>query len=206
MVTVCYCDANDFRDIWEQGLLLLPKERKEKAERLFRVEDKILSVMAGLMLRKIFLFSEEKPLSFFEHGKPYFEGEKPFSVSHSGTLAVLAVSENEVGADVQKITLFKESVTRRCFTKEEQDHIGSDAQKFAELWTRKEAVLKWTGEGISVPLNSFCVLPLNEKTEISGEKIWIDTFYIGDYPVSIAYAGEKQEIFLKKFSPKELLG
>ncbi len=205
MVTVYYCDANDFRDVWEQGLLLLPKERKEKAERLFRVEDKILSVMAGLMLRKIFLFSDEKPLSFFEHGKPYFEAGEPFSVSHSGTLAVLAVSKNEVGVDVQKITPFRENVTKRCFTKEEQDYIGSDAQKFAKLWTRKEAVLKWTGEGISVPLNSFSVFPLDEKTAISEKKLWIDTLYIGDYPVSVAYAGEKQEIFLKKFSPEELL-
>lgn len=88
-------------------------------------------------------------------GKPYFQGiPLYFSLSHSGEYVLCAVSCREVGADIQKIQpadvgklakrFFSGSeylALERCGPAEERQRL------FFELWSRKEAYGKLTGEG-----------------------------------------------------------
>lgn len=85
-----------------------------------------------------------------EKGKPYIAGPR-ISVSHSeGTFALL-VSDAEAGLDIQYARDVRmESIAARLFTEEEAAYSSEDpaGDRFFQLWTRKEAYSKYTGEGM----------------------------------------------------------
>ena len=87
-----------------------------------------------------------------------------FSLSHSSDLAVVAVSPHPVGIDLEQIdrNIPFESIARRFFSSAEQQALGSlpqdrRLQAFYLCWTRKEAYLKASGAGFSLPCNCFDV-------------------------------------------------
>ena len=41
---------------------------------------------------------------------------------------------------------------KRYFTDEEQEYLGSDIERFYELWVRKESFSKAVGRGLQLPL------------------------------------------------------
>lgn len=75
---------------------------------------------------------------------------------------VVAVSDEEIGVDIEKASLCNIDVAKRCFCKNEYEYILSDSIKsdirFFRIWTKKEAYIKYLGVGLSMPLNSFSVL------------------------------------------------
>ena len=90
-----------------------------------------------------------------EHGKPYFRDhpEICFNISHSGDLVMCAVSDYEIGIDVQeKKQIHKDRVAKRILTSEEfEKYLAAPdrSELFFRIWVMKEARLKWTGEGIT---------------------------------------------------------
>jgi 4'-phosphopantetheinyl transferase len=100
------------------------------------------------------------------HGKPALRGHKlAFSLSRSGHTAVCAVArEARVGIDVERLRPVSEvsALVERWFAPAEAASFAlvSHPQKavtFLGLWTRKEAFVKATGEGLLRPLESFVV-------------------------------------------------
>ena len=91
-------------------------------------------------------------------GKPRLAGDSRlrFNLSHSGDLALLAVAEDfEVGVDVEEVR-FDLSVDGLAgfFTAAERERLRAEApgdkeRTFFRWWTRKEAVLKADGCGLS---------------------------------------------------------
>lgn len=118
-------------------------------------------------------------------GKPYFKciTDLFFSISHSKGLTVVALGESEVGIDVEKVRKADLRITKR-FLKEEADYITETDfdHRFFEVWTKKEAYLKYTGYGLSGGLDSVNVL-----------KLPIKTFDYEDYVISI-YSEKEYEI------------
>ncbi|MCH5344806.1 MAG: 4'-phosphopantetheinyl transferase superfamily protein [Acetatifactor sp.] len=98
-------------------------------------------------------------------GKPYLQArenlpEMFFNLSHSGDYVICAVSEREVGADIQKMQMQgTERLANRFFSEEERKLLQScDSSEhrleiFYRLWTRKEAYGKLTGEGITASID-----------------------------------------------------
>jgi 4'-phosphopantetheinyl transferase len=85
------------------------------------------------------------------HGKPVVQtaGPRPdFSLAHSGSLAVLVVSDRAVGVDVEDATA-REQPLAAALSARERAGCRSYAD-FARLWTRKEALLKAVGKGLAV--------------------------------------------------------
>lgn len=102
---------------------------------------------------------ESLPLSYRygEKGKPYF-WDLPlfFSISHSGNYVLCAVDGREIGADIQRLQpVDVGKLAGRFFSEPERlllERCGSDEERqglFFELWTRKEAYGKLTGEGVA---------------------------------------------------------
>ncbi len=92
-------------------------------------------------------------------GKPYCKshGEIYFSLSHSGDFLALAISDKDVGIDIEKIRGAKENLVNRVCCKNEKDRIFSSDNpdvEFTKIWTRKEAYLKALGTGIDRELSS----------------------------------------------------
>lgn len=93
-----------------------------------------------------------------ENGKPYVENRYnlAFNLSHSGNIAVIALADRPVGIDVEQLTrkVDSDAVLQRFFSPLEQSSHAQYSQldpahTFFRGWTRKEAVLKATGEGIA---------------------------------------------------------
>lgn len=96
----------------------------------------------------------EPPLwTFGEHGKPSlanYEGIH-FNISHCNEAVAIAVSDKEVGIDVEGRRKFSETLLQRSFDEKEQASVlrsNDPESEFARIWTRKEAWFKWTGTGI----------------------------------------------------------
>ncbi len=120
-----------------------------------------------------------------QHGKPYLKEIENFcfNISHSGEISVLALSDSEVGVDAEKIKKADLRIAKRCFLQNEAEYIlreDSD-NRFFEIWTRKEAYLKYKGTGISGGLQS--VDTFNCSPDIK-------TFFIDGYVISVCGDGE----------------
>jgi len=95
--------------------------------------------------------------SYGPHGKPYIEGEKPihFSLSHSGEYVLLAVSDREIGADIQQMKdadmdkIAKHFMTAEEYRQWSEETIEAKRELFYQIWAGKEAYLKLTGEGMT---------------------------------------------------------
>lgn len=96
-----------------------------------------------------------------DHGKPEFPGGPHFSLSHhSGSFAVLAVSDVPVGVDIEPVKNRKPIIPRRFFLPDELEWLGEDPspERFVYLWTRLEAALKADGRGFDLENRDFSVL------------------------------------------------
>jgi 4'-phosphopantetheinyl transferase len=94
---------------------------------------------------------------FGAHGKPLLrDGGPRFSLSHSGALALVAVSaDRDVGVDVEEVRAISAAGTlaQRFFSPEEARKIadqprGDRDRQFMRSWTAMEAVLKAEGTGL----------------------------------------------------------
>ena len=107
--------------------------------------------------------------TYSPHGKPELIGEPRlhFNFTHADDLALLAVSAGgPVGIDLERLRIDfdPESLAARFFAPAEQEALSqaSPAEKhrvYWAIWTAKEAALKALGTGLTLPLNSFAVLP-----------------------------------------------
>jgi len=88
-----------------------------------------------------------------------------FSVSNSGGLALIAVgSGSAIGVDIEKVRPMPDflDIARRFFPAREVQAIlalgeNKRQEAFFACWTRKEAFLKSTGDGLTYPLSEFSV-------------------------------------------------
>lgn len=101
-----------------------------------------------------------------EHGKPSLLGTPLyFNFSHSGELALLALAyDAELGVDLEFPTQERPfaKLIERFFSPQEAAALqklppAEIPAAFYRCWTRKEALLKGIGAGISMPLKSFTV-------------------------------------------------
>ena len=114
-----------------------------------------------------FEFSGKKPCDLHfemkENGKPFLPNlpDFHFNISHSENAVAVVISDREVGIDCEKIRTADMRIAKRRFTEKEYAYINADSSEsdlcFFEIWTKKEAFLKQSGNGITVPLNSFDV-------------------------------------------------
>ena len=88
-----------------------------------------------------------------EHGKPITDGME-FNLSHSGDIAVCAVSDKPVGIDIEALREIRPDAAKRFASAEELEYIGSDPRRLFEIWTLKEAYFKCVGTGIGSDIKS----------------------------------------------------
>lgn len=111
-------------------------------------------------------FLTEKALSRTPGGKPFLPDLPAvrFNFSHSGKYIALAISDSEVGLDLQETTMRHTDslkIARRFFTEDEyRSLLSCDTSEeknslFCLLWTIKEAYLKYLGCGLAGRMDSF---------------------------------------------------
>lgn len=130
----------------------LPPAFRDRLQRQRRPA-RLLQSLTGLQLLKLaaaqagvdgFRLAE---LETSAQGKPRCRRLVDFSISHSDDLVACALSDAcAVGLDVEHIRPVEPTRFARTFTPAERAWIGDDRERFFELWTRKEAVIKLSGE------------------------------------------------------------
>lgn len=118
-----------------------------------------------------------------EHGKPEVLGGPPFNVSHSGDVVLVALaSAGRIGVDVELARDLRdlEALARGTFREEEvaavvttPPHLRKAA--FYRVWTRKEALLKALGVGLtalhSIEVSSDAEGPPLRSIDMPGERL-----------------------------------
>lgn len=122
-------------------------------------------LLAALLQSETGLQQIDFSFVYNEHGKPYLDSHLNyyFSISHCKSVVAVVLSDDEVGIDVEEIARYKESLARYVCNDEELNEIsGSDDESasFIKLWTRKEAVFKLLGTGITHDIKD--ILPNND--------------------------------------------
>ncbi len=109
------------------------------------------------------------------NGKPFLAGASlQFNRSHSGELALLAVSrDRRLGVDIERIDPGADvnGIADACFSESERWFLGSvpeprRAVAFYAVWTRKEAIVKATGEGLVRARDRVEVRPTRPATTV----------------------------------------
>lgn len=141
-------------------------ERRLRADKCLKAEDKLRCIAADALLRRSVarvLGRSEFTVEKGNYGKPSIQNAPDFhyNLSHSGPWAVIAYGGSPVGIDVEAIRPGApvEKLVRRFFTQAEQEYVRGSTERFFEIWTRKESYLKYLGTGLRRSLDSFCVLP-----------------------------------------------
>jgi phosphopantetheinyl transferase len=170
------CDISDFMNL--DGLGLVTPARKTRVLAYRQAADRARSLVSGLLLRRFCGVTDDGQLHYGENGKPALKDQSLcFNLSHSGNYVALAVAENEVGVDIEKVAPYHRAVPARCFQADEQEWLerqGTD-EAFYYLWTAKESVMKALGQGLSLSPPSFSVLPVDSSPrQIAGKTMYLD--------------------------------
>lgn len=214
MTETSYIDISAFTPkIYADILSVLPEERRKKAEGYSFLNGKYLSAAAGYLLTSAMERRGINPdganIIAGKNGKPYIEGNPfYFSLSHSGNIAVCAVSDGEVGADIERVASIRESVIKGAYTPNEKlllQGIEGDkkAEAFFRIWTAKESVIKYIGAGLLFPLKN---IDISFKPFISAdivgvkEKLFFKEYYIEGYKTAVCASSNDFSESIKKIS------
>lgn len=178
---------NEFADQAPSLGLLLSSDEQTRAEGFKFFEDRNRYVIRRGLLRQIlgrYLGRAPSAIEFKQgaHGKPeikrdYRSAPVFFNTSHSSGIAVFAFTPTcPIGIDVERLLEIPEieAIASHFFTPRENQILMNlpvrfRLQAFYNCWTRKEAVLKATGEGIAenLPNVEITLAPQDEPGLVS---------------------------------------
>ncbi|MBQ2967332.1 MAG: 4'-phosphopantetheinyl transferase superfamily protein [Clostridia bacterium] len=140
--------------------------RRQKVLKALRDTDKKMTLAGEFLARQMIethfgIPFDKMEISETEKGKPFvLDFPLYFSISHSGDMVAVAISDTEIGIDIQKCRPVSVNLVKRvCKANELSYVLGkmpekeplSDVQmeRFFEIWTAKEAYFKCIGTGIT---------------------------------------------------------
>lgn len=149
----------------------LSDDERERASQFRAERNRLRYLVAHGLLREIlsrYLGAAPSALRFRRQarGKPELDGEPlRFNMSHAGDRALYAVTRRcDVGIDLERVRaeLAVMEIARRFFSPREVTALEAlpDAlrrEAFFACWTRKEAFIKATGQGLVTNLSAFAV-------------------------------------------------
>ena len=164
-------DLSNINNITGDELLELEK---------YKVEETKKEKAVSLSLKKLYI----EDWYVDEYGKPLAD-DVFFNVSHSHGMVVLAMNDDyPIGVDIEKIRPVEEKFKKYISNKEEVDYIDGD-EKFFEIWTSKESLLKAVGLGISMRMENVPALPINGKKQFKEEAYFSKSVRYLDYIISV---------------------
>jgi 4'-phosphopantetheinyl transferase len=148
------------------AMAMLDERERARAERFRFPRDRERFIARHVFYRRVLAryLGAGKPvvLSTTPQGRPMLDPACgiDFNASHSDGLAVIAVSRGpRVGVDVERLHPLDDALAVAAGHMSERELEGLRAmprgardQGFLSLWTRKEAIVKLSGDGLSFPL------------------------------------------------------
>ena len=137
----------------------LPAMVYDRASRYASTHQQLLSLWGYALLRDAIGtagIGSMDSLRFAGNGKPSLMSGPFFSIAHSGNMVVCAVCSNaEIGVDIELVNDMRNDDLRTYFSGREWQMAAANDSRLSMLniWVRKEAILKATGEGIGDDLH-----------------------------------------------------
>ena len=170
----------------------LSEQRREQVLRFKHEGSRKQCAAAYLLLKRalkeVYGIDENPVFEYDEGGKPTLKGhsEIHFNLSHCAKAVACVVADRPVGIDVEETCRYKDSLARYAMNDEEYNQItrsDNPALTFTKLWTMKEALLKYTGEGLRRDIKT--VLNLSPAYEVEFHKEvyegYVVTVIVGSY-------------------------
>lgn len=137
-----------------------------------------------------------------EGGKPYFPGyeEFHFNLSHSGDLALCALDDTPVGADIQIVREWRTGLPRRVCAESELAWLEGQVDywpAFTLLWTLKEARAKESGRGLRSSIRDIRV-PAPGEGPVLLDGLWFRTWAGPGWAAAVCGHSRPPEKMLKK--------
>ena len=142
-------------------LSLLPRERRERLEKLKEPEKMREPLCAYLMLymalRERYGWKQLPEISCGDQGKPWFPQYPAvqFNLSHTKGAVLVGLSEEPIGVDIEKLRPVSLRAMRRIAG-------ASTEEEFFRCWVRREARTKRSGTGISTMMRAETPLQYGE--------------------------------------------
>ncbi len=158
---ICIADLTPKQQ--EEMYHIIPDSRKKELAQVKSGQKRLQSLAGEYLARRLLSEMGGEPPEHFhlcrtEQGKPYLREQVNglpcyFNISHSGEYVMAAVGGRPLGVDIEKAGRDIRKVLRRICSGEEllllEKEISPTYQM--ELWTRKEALVKCLGTGITDP-------------------------------------------------------
>ena len=140
---------------------VLPEYRKIRSDAYYRQVDRRTSIVSFALLQLLWSEQFAGPLPEIAvgiFGKPAFTGlgAAHFNISHDQTVCACVLAPVPVGVDLQSRVPFDEDLFDRIASRTElqlRDRLVA-LDDLSALWTRKEAVVKRTGRGLTMPFQT----------------------------------------------------
>ncbi|MHA7059716.1 4'-phosphopantetheinyl transferase family protein [Aquimarina sp. M1] len=170
--------------VWNHYLNILPKRFHNEVYKYRRWQDRYNFLIGRLLVYLGHYLFCGSPLEFNRflkdpYGKPFLkDSSMHFNISHSGNKVVCIFSKQAIGIDIEEIQDIEFSLFENVFLDREMEQIRDlGIAKFYEYWTKKEAIIKAIGKGMSISLLDINVE--NESTVYNNDK-WNTTSYVMD--------------------------
>lgn len=199
-----------------EDLALLSVAEKQRADRFLVEHAREQFIFAHAAKRRVlaqYLNQAPTEIQFLtgEHDKPYLPQHAGihFNISHSHRGFLLGISaEQELGVDIEyhKPGVPVIELAQRFFAQSEYESLIALPEKdqlngFYRIWTRKEAFIKATGQGLSFGLSNFsvslqtegmdCLLTINGSAKLARQWSLGSVLYEkNDYSAAVAAQGE----------------
>ncbi|QCO03511.1 4'-phosphopantetheinyl transferase family protein [Azospirillum argentinense] len=171
-IQLCYADLHGLVHRLEAFRALLSPDEAARAARFATEELRTrCALRRGLLRHLLGRATGRDPASlafaYGPMGKPSLPGGPAFNLADCKDHVLIAIAPHEtveLGVDVERLRRLPDAagIAERFFAPEERDAFAAlpDAlrdEAFLNGWTRKEAFIKATGQGLSTPLDRFAV-------------------------------------------------
>ena len=144
----------------QRMLPLVDEQRRNEALRYKHLFGQFACLKSWLMLKELLntLGIKDLKMEYNEHGKPYLlhHPEVHFNLSHCKNGIAVVVDLAPVGIDIESFRRGNTALIDHTMNPAEAEWIKASSdpvEAFTQYWTKKEAVLKLRGTGISTDLS-----------------------------------------------------
>ena len=136
----------------------------------------LVSHVAMRLLISEYTNTDPKKISYYysKNGKPWISKDICFNLSHAHKKAIIGFHKKDIGVDIEYKKDLEDynSIEDLVYIKEEKEYIknGYRRERFYELWTKKEAIIKGIGIGFSKNVKDLSIGPRNQYHE--NNNIW----------------------------------
>ena len=144
----------------QRMLPLVDEQRRNEALKYKHLFGQFACLKSWLMLKELLkpLGINDLSMEYNEHGKPFLVNHPNvhFNLSHCKNGIAVVVDFSPVGIDIESFRRGNLALIKKTMNLAEAEWIGSSAdpvETFTQYWTKKEAVVKMRGTGLTDDLH-----------------------------------------------------